>query len=157
MSETRNPKLKKIRRLILFFIIMLLLSGITAFGVESQLNWLIQTFPAGASILDRWLQKVQTAIHQTNQIYPFLSYGYDWLAFAHIVIAIAFYGPYKDPQRNIWIIEWAMIACIAIIPLALIAGPVREIPFYWQCIDCSFGILGIIPLWICRKWIKQLP
>ncbi len=126
-----NPKLKKIKRLILFFIIMLVLSGITAFGVESQLNWFIQTFPSGAFFLNGWLLKVQTAIHQTNQAFPFLSYGYDWLAFAHIVIAIAFYGPYKDPQRNIWIIEWAMIACVTIIPLALIAGPVRDIPFYW--------------------------
>ena len=32
-----------------------------------------------------------------------------WLAFAHIVIAIAFVGPPRDPVRNVWVIELALI------------------------------------------------
>jgi hypothetical protein len=40
-----------------------------------------------------------------------------------------------------------MIACVAIIPLAFICGPIRQIPFYWRLIDCSFGVFGIIPLY----------
>jgi hypothetical protein len=91
-----------------------------------------------------------------NQRYPFLAYGYDWLAFAHLVIAVAFVGPLKDPVRNIWIIEFGMIACLMIFPLALIAGWVRQIPFYWQLIDCSFGVIGLLPLKICYNKIKQL-
>jgi hypothetical protein len=43
-----------------------------------------------------------------------------------------------------------------IFPLAFICGPIRHIPFYWQLIDCSFGIIGIIPLFFCYRWIKQL-
>jgi len=85
-----------------------------------------------------------------------LAYGYDWLAFAHIVIALFFIGPLKDPVKNIWVIEWGMLACVAVLPLAFIAGGVRGIPFYWKCIDCSFGIFGIIPLYLLRKWIKKL-
>jgi hypothetical protein len=153
---TEQTKLKKIRRLILFFIIMLALSGITAFPVESELAWLLQFqkhLPYG---LKSWLQRVYGAIKNTNENYPYLAYGYDWLAFAHLVIAGAFYGPYRDPKRNLWVIEWAMAACVAVIPLALIAGPARQIPVFWRWIDCFFGILGIIPLFICRKWIKQL-
>ena len=33
-------------------------------------------------------------------------------------------------------------ACLAVIPLALICGPIRGIPFYWRLIDCSFGVIG---------------
>ena len=85
-----------------------------------------------------------------------LAYGFDWLAFAHIVIAMAFIGPLKDPVKNKWIIDWAILACLAIIPLAFIAGPIRHIPIFHILIDCSFGVIGLIPLLICRKMIKQL-
>lgn len=85
-----------------------------------------------------------------------MSYGTDWLAFAHIVIAVVFIGPLKDPVRNVWVIQFGMIACILIIPLALICGPIRQIPFYWQLIDCSFGVIGIIPLYKCYQLIRRL-
>ena len=48
-----------------------------------------------------------------------------------------------------------MIACLAVIPLALICGPLRGIPWFWQPIDCSFGVLGIIPLWFVRRMIPS--
>jgi hypothetical protein len=69
---------------------------------------------------------------------------------------MAFIGPLRDPVRNIWVIEWAMLACVAVIPLAMIAGPIRGIPVYWRLLDCSFGVIGIIPLWIVRRWIKNM-
>ncbi|MCW3107112.1 MAG: hypothetical protein JWQ09_1618 [Segetibacter sp.] len=155
-GRTSAIQLQKIRRLILFFIIMLALSGITAFPVEMELHWLLQfksSIPAGMQL---WLTKVYDAVKETNAKYPFLLYGYDWLAFAHLVIALAFIGPYRDPVKNIGVVEWGMIACICVLPLAFIAGPIRGIPIHWQWIDCSFGIFGIIPLYICRKWIKKL-
>jgi hypothetical protein len=85
-----------------------------------------------------------------------LSYGTDWLAFAHIVIAVAFIGPWRDPVKNIWVIEFGMIACIMVFPLAFIAGGIRDIPLFWKLIDCSFGVLGFIPLYYCYSLIKQL-
>jgi len=106
--------------------------------------------------LANFLHIIYIAISQTNQQYPYIAYGFDWLAFAHLVIATAFIGPLKDPVKKIWVIEWAVIACIAIIPLAFICGPIRQIPFYRRLIDCSFGVFGIIPLYLCRKWIKEL-
>ena len=77
-------------------------------------------------------------------------------SFAHIVIAMAFIGPLKDPIKNKWIIDWAMLACIAVFPLAFIAGPIRHIPMFHILIDCSFGVVGLVPLYFCRKWIKEL-
>lgn len=153
-----NPKkqLFKIRALIVFFMISVAISGITAFPAEAELHWLLQFDNLLSEGMKFWLQKVYDAIHDTNGKYPFLMYGYDWLAFAHIVIALVFIGPYRNPKQNIWVIEWAMLSCVLILPLAFIAGPVRGIPVYWQFIDCSFGIIGIIPLIVCRKWIKQL-
>ena len=146
----------KIRRLILFFMFALIISGVTAFPVETELYWLLQHSSAIPLPLLNWLQACYDAITATNSKFPMLAYGYDWLAFAHIVIAIAFIGPLKDPVKNIWIIDWAIIACFGVFPLAFIAGPIRYIPMFHILIDCSFGVLALIPLLICKKWIKQL-
>ncbi len=148
--------LKKIRLLILFFIVALILSGITAFPVETELRWLLNHSSLVPNFADAWLKHVYNALLETNAKYPMLAYGFDWLAFAHIVIAMAFIGPLKDPVKNKWIIDWAMLACVAVFPLAFIAAPVRHIPMFHVLIDCSFGVVGLIPLYFCRKWIKQL-
>jgi hypothetical protein len=148
--------LTKIRLMILFFKIALVLSGITAFPVETELKWLLSYPSMVPSFAQGWLQQVHAALADTNTKYPMLAYGYDWLAFAHIVISMAFIGPFKDPVKNEWIIDWAMLSCIAVFPLAFIAAPVRHIPFFHVLIDCSFGVVGIIPLLICKRWIKQL-
>jgi len=34
--------------------------------------------------------------------------------------------------------------------------PLRGIPPYWQLIDCSFGVFGIIPLWLARRCAAKL-
>ncbi len=148
--------LTKIRLLIVCFMIALVLSGITAFPVETELRWLLGHPSLVPSFAEKWLQDVYAALQETNTKYPMLAYGYDWLAFAHIVIALFFIGPLKDPIKNIWVIEWGMLSCIAVIPLAFIAGPIRHIPLFHILIDCSFGVVGIFPLIVCRKWIKQL-
>jgi len=43
-----------------------------------------------------------------------------------------------------------------VLPLALIAGHFRGIPFFHQWIDCSFGIIGLIPLRIVYQKILRL-
>jgi len=146
----------KIRLLILFFIVALILSGVTAFPVQTELHWLLDHPSLIPSFAQNWLQHVYDALVETNNKYPMIAYGFDWLAFAHIVIAMAFIGPLKDPVKNKWVIDWAILACIAVIPLAFVAGPIRQIPFFHILIDCGFGVLGLIPLFICRKWIRKL-
>jgi hypothetical protein len=58
--------------------------------------------------------------------------------------------------HNIWVTQAGMMACVLVVPLALICGPLRGIPFYWRLIDCSFGVGGIILLWLIHHWTKQL-
>jgi hypothetical protein len=146
----------KIRTILVVFIIFLVLSGITAFPIETELKIINENMSFLPDFLRTWLSEIYLAVKTTNENYPFLSYGTDWLAFAHLVIAIAFIGPLRDPVKNIWVIEFGMISCILIIPLALIAGSIREIPWYWQAIDCSFGVFGIIPLYWSYRLIKKL-
>ena len=147
---------RKIKRWIIFFIVALILSGITAFPIESQLTIAMNHLDVFPLTIQHWLGTIYHAVKTTNDNFPYLAYGTDWLAFAHIVIATAFIGPLRDPVRNIWVIQFGMIACIMVFPLAFIAGPIRQIPFYWQLIDCSFGLIGIIPLFICYRNIKKL-
>jgi hypothetical protein len=99
---------------------------------------------------------VNDALTATNARYPFLAYGTDWLAFGHLVIAVAFLGPYIDPVRNKWFITFGLIACAGVIPLALIAGEIRGIPLPWRLVDCSFGVVGSVPLLFCRQSIVAL-
>lgn len=145
----------KIRLLILFFIVATIISGVTAFPLQTELHWVLQYKNNLPPAIANWLQACYTALVDTNAKYPMLAYGYDWLAFAHIIIATAFIGPLIDPVKNIWIIEWAMIACVAVFPLAFICGPIRSIPMFHRIIDCCFGFFGLITLIICRSWIKK--
>jgi len=95
-------------------------------------------------------------VHIIVEICPLIAYGTDWLAFGHFVIAIAFLGALRDPVRNLWVIEFGMIACILVVPMALIFGLIRGIPLLWRLIDTSFGIFGIIPLWISRRYVLRV-
>ncbi len=151
-----KSQLKPIRRWIMTFIILLILSGVTAFPIQSEINLMMQYKNFFPAFMMEWLQRIHEGVNDVYAKYPFIAYGTDWLAFAHLVIGVAFIGPYRDPVKNIWVIEFGMIACIMVIPLALIAGAVREIPLWWRLIDCSFGIFGIIPLWIVRDKILKM-
>ena len=146
---------RQIRVLLWFFIIALFLSGATAIPASTELVFVLETFPKNSS-LSQFFVIIENGVTKTQAQFPFLFYGYDWLAFAHLVLAILFVGPLRDPVRNKWVIEFGMIACILIIPFAMIAGYFRGIPFWWRVIDCSFGIIGIIPLYICYTKIQVL-
>jgi len=157
LSESDHLK-KRIRLLIILFIGGLVLSGLTAFPIESELRiahtWIQQCGCSNA--VTEWIERAHTGVTDTNARYPFISYGTDWLAFAHLVIAIAFIGPLRDPIRNIWVIEFGMIASLCIFPLATIAGAVRGIPVYWRILDCMFGVVGGLLLAACYSRIKKL-
>lgn len=153
MKEKKTIQL--IRTVLLAFMIVLFLSGLTAIPVEAELSALLEFF-SSQSQLHQWLEKVVNAYKKVNNESPFLLYGYDWLAFAHFILAVLFIGPYRDPVRNIWVIEFGLIACVLIFPLAFIAGSFRGIPMGWRLIDCSFGVFGFLPLWICYSKAKQL-
>jgi hypothetical protein len=166
-SASRETILRRrINLLTWFFIAGLVVSGVTAIPLESEVNWLVQTTgarqlvesPAGTSApaWAHWLVKVQTALHDVAAQHSFLFYGTDWLAFGHFIIALVFVGALKDPVRNRWLFNFGLIACVLVVPYAFIFGAVRGIPFWWRLIDCSFGIVGFAPLWLCRQWSAEL-
>lgn len=160
MSD-RAALLKGIRVWLVVFVVCLVLSGATAFPLVHELHWAEDlltslSVPQHLPALTDWIERVRRGLDATDAEQPFVLYGTDWLAFAHLVIAVAFYGPYRDPVRNIWVVEFAMIACAGVIPLALICGPIRGIPFWWSLIDMSFGVFGVIPLYVVRRKIKRL-
>lgn len=163
MTDISQPKiLRRIRFWLIVFIIGLVISGLTAFPLRWEVDLLYGFVQPGSALhrlwpaLAEWIGRVNTALNDVNARYPFLFYGTDWLAFAHLVIAVAFWGPLRDPVKNIWVIQFGMIACVMVIPLALIAGPIRGIPWWWRAIDCSFGVFGILPLWLAYRDAKAL-
>jgi hypothetical protein len=162
-STRQINHVRRIRIWLSIFIAGLVLSGVTAFPLQSEIHWLVTVLRVGrlysaAQNLQflPWLERVEVALTATKAHYPFLAYGTDWLAFAHLVIAIAFLGPYVDPVRNKWVIRFGLIACAGVIPLALIAGQVRGIPLGWRLVDCSFGVAGCVPLLLCLRSVGSL-
>jgi hypothetical protein len=153
--------LRSIRIWLSVIILGLLLSGITAFPLQHETALLVRiaahlNLNIHAPALNAWLVRVASALADTNARYPFLAYGTDWLAFAHLVIAVAFLGPWLDPVRNKWVIAWGFIACAGVPVLALTAGPLRGIPLYWRLIDCSFGVFCCLALFLLRSKIHRL-
>jgi hypothetical protein len=148
--------LSRIRRWISLFMILLVLSGITAFPVQTELHFLMHHQNFIPDFMLPWLYKISSGIDLMVEQFPYLLYGYDWLAYAHIVIALFFIGVYRNPVQNAWVLRIGMIACAGIFILATVCGQIRGIPFFWTVIDCSFGIFGMIPLLIVQKQISRL-
>jgi len=154
---------RRIKWLTWLFIVGLVLSGATAIPLTWELDLMVkwlglggQTSATATSELGRWLLTAREALLDVSGKHPLLFYGTDWLAFGHFVIAIAFVGALRDPVRNVWLFTFGMIACVLVIPYALVFGAVRGIPVWWRLIDCSFGVLGFVPLWLCRKWVREV-
>src|SRR5688500_19682595 len=99
----------RIKRLLVFFIIALVLSGLTALPIESQLSLANEYLqPSQGNALKEWIQFTYEGVSQTNVQFPFMGYGTDWLAFAHVVIAVAFLGPLRNPAKISCVIEFGM-------------------------------------------------
>lgn len=154
---------RRIKLLTWLFIVGLVISGVTAIPLKWELELMTrwfgltgQTSATANSDLGRWLLTAHEALQDVGGKHPLLFYGTDWLAFGHFVIALAFVGALRDPVRNRWLFDFGLIACVLVIPFALVFGAVRGIPFWWRLIDCSFGVIGFIPLWCCRKWVSEL-
>jgi hypothetical protein len=153
---SRDALLLRYRLVLGAFIVGLVLSGITAFPLLHEMELLsrILGIPADAptsaqSGLQFWIATVRDGLRDVHAAHPWLAYGTDWLAFGHIVIALFFVGPWREPVSNAWVLKCGLAACAGVIVVALTCGPIRGIPFYWRLIDCSFGIFGGALLLYC--------
>ena len=141
----------------------LIVSGVTASPLLAELSllcrWLGIDDPSAYQTLPGvrgWIAFVFFGLQKTYAAFPFIGYGTDWLAFGHLIIAMFFLGPFRDPVRNAWVLRVGLVACAAVIPLALICGAIRQIPLAWRLLDCSFGVVGAIPLLYCLSLTKKI-
>jgi hypothetical protein len=160
---SRAALLRRYRISLGAFITGLVLSGVTAFPLLHELELLARILglpadaaPGSLTGLQYWIATVRDGLRATHASYPWLAYGTDWLAFGHLMIALFFIGPWREPVANAWVLKIGLAACAAVVPLALICGAIRGIPFYWRLIDCSFGIAGALPLLYSLKLTARL-
>src|SRR5215212_2585625 len=97
----------RIRAWTLFFIVGLVISGATAVPIQSEIalgqTLLGHDFTAGGRMpvgVAAWLRTVRDAVENAAAGSQVLFYGTDWLAFGHVVVALAFIGALRDPVRN---------------------------------------------------------
>jgi hypothetical protein len=146
-----------------FFIVGLIVSGLTAFPLQWELSVLHRI--AGGSpaadaqhvqTLPQWIGFVHTGLNETYARFPFFGYATDWLGFGHLVIAAFFLLPLANPVKYAAILRIGLAACVGVFIIALSCGAIRGIPLGWQLIDCSFGLLGAIPLLYCLGLTQRL-
>ena len=157
-QATTDLRMRRIRFWLVLFILGLLLSGATAFpivwGTDQLARWVgagPRDVPSRYDGLAAWLVTVRNGVRDMWSRYPWIAYGTDWLGYGIVVLAVLFAGVLRDPYRNVWIIEFGLIACVGVFPIALICGALRGIPWYWRLVDCAFGAAGFVPLWIVRR------
>ncbi len=154
----------KIRICISLVMLGLFIAGVTAFPLLAEINWISRLLvgegqpldPALHSGIVAWVLTVRQGLENTYAVYPWIAYGTDWLAFGHLMIMLFFVLPYREPVRYegvLWIGIWSSLL---VFPLAFICGPLRNIPWYWQLIDCSFGMICIVPLGIAIREVRKL-
>jgi hypothetical protein len=157
---------RRIRLWTSVFIVGLFFSGATAIPLPAEVDFLARLSGAeelvarpastSAPAWATWLIKVQGALHEIRDKQGFIFYGADWLAFGHFVIGIIFIGAVRDPVRNRWLFDAGIVACLLVVPYAILCGAFRGIPGWWRLIDCAFGVGGLLLLIPCRKWAGQL-
>lgn len=154
--------IQRIRAAIVVVIAGLVLSGVTAFPLLHELNLLCDLLAGGRHAapgqdgLAHWILTVREGLDVTYRRYPFIAYGTDWLAFAHLMIALFFILPWRDPLRYEGVLKVGIACSLLILPLAFICGPIRGIPIGWRLIDCSFGLLCLPPLIYALREIRRL-
>ena len=135
--------MKKIKTYTALLMAGLVIAGATAFFIPWGVDLIVNHTPLPKWINQTvWLNYVLNGVVQIDKSYDFIWYGTDWMAFAHLLFAILFYGLYKDPIRNKWLVSFGLVACVAIAPIALGFGHLRGIPLIWQFLDMAFGVIA---------------
>ncbi|HYV92061.1 MAG TPA: hypothetical protein VE978_09775 [Chitinophagales bacterium] len=154
---TREKQLRgRIKAAIIITIIGLLLNGMSSLPLRTELDILLRYPNRLPQFLLDWWTYVQQGVVETSEKYNFMRYGFDWLAFAHLMIAIAFIGPLRDPVKNQWVIKWGMIVAAMSILMAFGWERMRNIPVWWSIIDAGISYVAFVVLWLCNRWIEKL-
>jgi len=136
----------------------LLVAGITVWPAVSELRMAVRIVWGNAAptgILHGFVLQAIEGLEAVQANYPFMLYAHDWLAFAHIVLAILFAGAIRDPIRNVWLVQCGLIMCALVPVLAGVCIPLRGIPSIWFLIDFAFAPAAALPLWIALRDIRR--
>ncbi len=153
-----NPNLARAKIMLSIIVFGLLVSGITVWPAVPELKLAVRIVwgdgePSG--VLHTFVLQAIEALEHAHANYPFMLYAHDWLAFAHIILAILFAGAIRDPIRNVWIVQCGLIMCALVPVLAGICIPIRGLPLRWFWIDFAFAPAAALPLWIALKDIRR--
>src|ERR1700712_3345547 len=158
-----NPLMLRYRVSLVLFIAGLVLSGVTAFPLLTEIRLLSSMMGITDATnyqlytgLMHWIAYVQLGLEETYTRFPFFGYGTDWLAFGHLASAAFFIRPLVKPLDSDWVIRTGLWICAAVIPVAFIAGQARGVPVSWRLIDSAFGAFGSIPLFYCLHLTRQM-
>jgi hypothetical protein len=137
----------------------LFLSGVTIWPAITELKTAVRLLWGDAPAtgeLHTFLLKAIEGLETANTRYPFMLYAHDWLAFAHIMLAVLFTGAIRDPVRNKWVPEAGLLMCLSVPVLAGICIPLRGLPIWWFWIDFAFAPGAALPLWIALRDVKRV-
>ncbi len=158
-TDTATNDLRRARVMLAIVAFGLLVSGVTIWPASWELRTGIRLLWGGAEpsgTLHAFVVRVRDAYETIRVRQPFLLYGYDWLAFAHLALAILFAGAARDPVRNLWVIECGLITCALVPVLAGVCIPLRGIPPVWFWFDFAFAPAAALPLWIARRSVRRI-
>ena len=135
----------------------LLLSGVTVWPAVPELK-AAEHIAWGdgdqSGTIGSFVARAIEGLEQTDKDFPFMLYAHDWLAFAHIVLAIMFAGAMRDPVRNKWIVQCGLLMCVGVPVLAGVGIPLRGLPWQWFFIDTAFGVIAGALLGIAYRDIR---
>jgi hypothetical protein len=159
-DEVRSAatSLRRARWMLGIVVFGLLVSGITVWPAVAELKLAVRLAwgdaePAGG--IHAFVARAIAGLEHLEATYPFLLYAHDWLAFAHIMLAVLFAGAIRDPVRNVWVVQCGLIMCAGVPVLAGICIPLRGIPLVWFPIDAAFAPAAALPLWIALRDIRR--
>ena len=100
-------QLKRAKWMLAIVAFGLFVSGVTVWPAIWELKTAVHlvwgdSVPTG--VVHRFVVQAIDGLVSVKANYPFLLYAHDWLAFAHVMLAILFAGAIRDPVRNIRII-----------------------------------------------------
>ena len=151
----------RIRLCLALVMACLILAGVAAFAPIQETRWLLDVLSRSANFgvgspSFTWILGLNHALIANSQSAPFLAYSGDCVALAQILFALVFIGPFLHPVRNQWVITFGLICCAGVVLLAFIAGPIRDIPFFWRLVDSALAIFCALPLLLCRHYVLLL-
>lgn len=136
----------------------LFISGVTVWPAVTELKTGVHYIwgdGPGTGVIHSFVLQAIAGLEYVHEHYRFMLYAHDWLAFAHVSLAILFLGAMRDPVRNVWVVQYGLITCALIPILAGICIPLRGLPMAWFWIDFAFAPAAALPLWIALRDIRN--